>query len=182
MILTGVWQPLRAPQRVHRARCGQRAGDRGRPGFGMVSKGSTALLASPRPCWEPKRPKLFNESALCLNIGRENQSIPAVLAAQSSMARLGSSTPLGLGTMTKCWQRDPVAWGSRGARLWFPRGLVGVAPLREGRRATLTLQGSFCSCPPAETKPCLAVATVTPLPNVAAILPLLVTPMHTLPG
>lgn len=75
-----------------------------------------------------------------------------------------------------------MAWGSRGARLWFPRGLVGVAPWREGRRATLTRQGSFCSCPPAETKPCLAVGTVIPAPNVAAILLLLVTPMPTQPG
>lgn len=92
---------------------------------------------------------------------------------------LGSSSLLGLGIMTKCWQRGPVAWWSRGARLWFPRGLVGVAPWREGRRATLTCQGSFCSCPPAETKPCLAVGMVIPPSNVAAVLLLLVTPTCT---
>ncbi|NWY48677.1 MYPR protein, partial [Sylvia atricapilla] len=46
VILTGVWQPLRAPQRVHHAQFGQRAGGCGRPGFGIIPKGSTALLGT----------------------------------------------------------------------------------------------------------------------------------------
>lgn len=164
VILTGVWHPFARPGGFTGVAKGQEAA--AVPGFLGCPKGKHSPAVLPQACLGgPKQPKWFNKIASCLKVGRENQSIPAVLAALWHQLPLGSCTPLGLGTTTKLWQRDPVAWGSRGARLWFPRGLVGVAPWREGRRATLTCQSSFCSCPPAETKPCLAVATVTHPPK-----------------
>ncbi|NWS62661.1 MYPR protein, partial [Chunga burmeisteri] len=57
-----------------------------------------------------------------------------------------------------------------------PSGAVrgGTVEWREGRRATFARPGGFCSCPPAEAKPCLAAAAFVGITYVLSIIWLLV--------
>lgn len=82
--------PLRAPQRVHHAPCGQRAGGCGRPGFGISQREAQPCCPPPGLLFflgtKAAQMATFNTTASCLNIGRDNPRIPAALAALSSMA------------------------------------------------------------------------------------------------
>ncbi|NWW87188.1 MYPR protein, partial [Rhynochetos jubatus] len=88
VILTGVWHPFARPQRVRHARRGRRAGDGGRPGFGVSQREAQPGRPAPGLPWalgtKAAQMATLNGTASCLSISGESREHPR--AAQGSPA------------------------------------------------------------------------------------------------